>query len=76
MIMGYAAKIEDNIEAGQPIREQAGIIRRQSVRIRELVQDLNLVSQLEYEMQPLHRERVRLVRPASFLCGGSAERRA
>lgn len=60
MIMGYAARIEDNIEAGQPIREQAGIIRRQSVRIRELVQDLNLVSQLEYEMQPLHRERVRL----------------
>ena len=35
-------------------------MRKQSVKIKELVQDLNLVSQLEYEMQPLHKEQIRL----------------
>ena len=35
-------------------------MRKQSVKIKELVQDLNLVSQLEYEMQPLHKEEIRL----------------
>lgn len=35
-------------------------MRNQSVKIKELVQDLNLVSQLEYEMQPLHLEVIRL----------------
>ena len=40
--------------------EQAVIVQKQSAKIKELVQDLNLVSQLEYEMQPLHKEGVRL----------------
>ena len=35
-------------------------MQKQSAKIKELVQDLNLVSQLEYEMQPLHKEMVRL----------------
>jgi signal transduction histidine kinase len=60
MIMGYAQRIASNESATQPIREQAKIIGAQSVKIKELVQDLNLVSQLEYEMQPLHKEPVRL----------------
>ena len=37
-------------------------MERQGIKIKELVQDLNLVSQLEYEMQPLHREPIRLSR--------------
>ena len=60
MIMGYAGRIAENESASKTIQEQAEIVRKQSVRIRELVQDLNLVSQLEYEMQPLHKEMVRL----------------
>ena len=36
------------------------IVRIQSIKIKELVQDLNLVSQLEYDMQPLHKEPIRL----------------
>lgn len=62
MIMGYAARIAENKNAGREIREQAEIVRNQSIKIRELVQDLNLVSQLEYEMQPIHREPVRMAR--------------
>ena len=60
MIMGYADRIAESETANKSIREQADIIRKQSVKIKELVQDLNLVSQLEYEMQPLHKEVVRL----------------
>lgn len=60
MIMGYAERIAQSKEASTSIKEQAEIVRNQSVKIKELVQDLNLVSQLEYEMQPLHLEVVRL----------------
>ncbi len=60
MIMGYAGRIAENEAASKSIREQAEIVREQSVKIKELVQDLNLVSQLEYEMQPLAKEAVRL----------------
>ncbi len=60
MIIGYAEKIAGDKSASCSIREQAKIVRKQSNTIKELVQDLNLVSQLEYEMQPLHKEKVRL----------------
>ena len=60
MIMGYAQRIAGDHEANGNIRQEAEIIRAQSAKIKDLVQDLNLVSQLEYEMQPLHKEPVRL----------------
>lgn len=60
MIMGYAGRILESAPPSSPLQEQATIIQSQSIKIKELVQDLNLVSQLEYEMQPLHRQPVRL----------------
>jgi len=60
MIMGYAERITGDHAASQNIHQEAEIIRAQSAKIKDLVQDLNLVSQLEYEMQPLHKESVRL----------------
>ena len=60
MIMGYAQRIAGDHGAGGNIQQEAEIIRAQSAKIKDLVQDLNLVSQLEYEMQPLHKEPVRL----------------
>lgn len=60
MIMGYAGRIADDDTASNSIKEQAKIVQRQSIKIKELVQDLNLVSQLEYEMQPLQKAPVRL----------------
>ena len=44
MIMGYAERIAHENSADSHIRREAEIIRQQSVKIRELVQDLNLVS--------------------------------
>jgi len=60
MIMGYAQRIAGDHGASGNIQQEAEIIRAQSAKIKDLVQDLNLVSQLEYEMQPLHKEPVRL----------------
>ncbi|OCN03024.1 two-component sensor histidine kinase [Clostridium sp. W14A] len=60
MILGYAGRIADNKTINSSVKDQAEIVRQQSIKIKELVQDLNLVSHLEYEMQPLHKEPVRL----------------
>jgi len=53
-IMGYAGEIEGNTEISSIVREQAQIIRKQSEKLRCLISDLNLVSKLEYSMQPLN----------------------
>ncbi|WP_372631149.1 sensor histidine kinase [Cohnella sp.] len=60
MVLGYASEMEDNPELPSEQRQQAGIIRSQGEKLRSLVSDLNLVSMLEYEMQPLHIKLVRL----------------
>lgn len=60
IIMGYAQRIAGDDTVCGSVQQEAKIIRRQSAKIKELVLDLNLVSQLEYEMQPLRKEPVRL----------------
>ncbi|SDE43635.1 Signal transduction histidine kinase [Paenibacillus sp. UNCCL117] len=60
MILGYSSEMEDNADLPHEHRYQAGIIRRQGEKLRSLVNDLNLVSMLEYDMQPLHLKSVRL----------------
>lgn len=59
MVMGYADTLERNGELSEEARQQAAVIRNQSVVMKELVEDLNLTSQLEYSMQPLRMERIR-----------------
>ncbi len=54
MVLGYAGELEENKVLPEEQREQAGIIRQQGEKLRVLIQDLNLVSMLEYEMQPLN----------------------
>lgn len=60
IVMGYASQLEDDPELTQSKREQAGMIRRQSERIKALVSDLNLASKLEYDMQPIRRNAIAL----------------
>ena len=55
IVMGYASQLEEDCELSQSKREQAGVIRSQSERIKTLVSDLNLASKLEYDMQPIRR---------------------
>ncbi|MDE7247752.1 MAG: hypothetical protein K2N43_07680, partial [Lachnospiraceae bacterium] len=72
MVMGYADTLEHNEELSEEARQQAAVIRHQSMVMKELISDLNLTSQLEYSMQTLRKEEVRpieIVRgvAASFL---------
>lgn len=60
MVLGYASELEEDESASQGQRQKAGIIRQQGEKLRSLVLDLNLVSMLEYEMQPLQTKPVRL----------------
>lgn len=59
LVLGYASDMEENSYLPEEQRFQASIIRRQGEKLRSLVSDLNLVSMLEYEMQPLHLKNVR-----------------
>lgn len=60
MVLGYASDMEENGDIPTEQRREAGIIRQQAENLRSLVSDLNLVSMLEYEMQPLNKKPIRL----------------
>lgn len=53
VIMGRAEQIEHDPSASQDMRDSAQVITRQGARIRDLVEDLNVATQLEYDMQPV-----------------------
>lgn len=53
MVMGYAGQLKDDVHLTDDERRKAAIIVKQSERMRNLINDLNLASKLEYNMQPL-----------------------
>ncbi len=57
MIMGYAGQLENSKNLSEIERKKAAVIVRQSGRIKDLINDLNLASKLEYDMQPLTMKR-------------------
>ena len=54
MVMGYAGQLKEDFTLTSPQRQKAAFIVKQSERIKNLINDLNLASKLEYNMQPLH----------------------
>lgn len=64
MVMGYADTLEHDDNLSGEERQQAAVIKHQSIIMKELVEDLNLTSRLEYSMQALRKE---AVRPAAVL---------
>ncbi len=70
VVMGYADTLEHDEELSAETRQQAAMIRHQSVVMKELIADLNLTSQLEYSMQTPRREKVR---PAEVIRNIAAE---
>lgn len=60
MIMGYADSLSDDDSLSGEQRRQADIIKQQSIVIKKLIEDLNLTSKLEYDMQPLRISKFRL----------------
>ncbi len=62
LILGHAESIAQDETAPEKTRSEASVIRTQGLKIKDLVADLNAASQLDYDMQPLHQERVLLPR--------------
>lgn len=58
MVMGYATQIAEDSSLPPTIHQKSTVIVQQSTKIRDLVNDLNLASKLEYNMQVLHIEKI------------------
>jgi len=54
MVMGYAGQLQDDASLTENSRRKAAAIVRQSRRMKDLINDLNLASKLEYNMQPIN----------------------
>ncbi len=61
MIMGYASQLVDDVNLSDAEQQKASVIVQQSERIRNLINDLNLASKLEYNMQPIHTRQINLI---------------
>lgn len=61
MVMGYAGQLKEDTHLTDEDRKKAQVIVNQSARIRDLINDLNLASKLEYNMQPIHAKNENLI---------------
>lgn len=61
MVMGYAGQLENDMRLPEDDRQKAMVIVKQSKRIRNLINDLNLASKLEYNMQPVSPKKENMV---------------
>lgn len=60
MIMGYSEALANAPEISEENKQKANIITTQSIKMKKLIEDLNLISSLEYDMQPSKKKAVRL----------------
>lgn len=60
--MGHAERIEHDNALPEATRESAATISRQGIRIRDLIEDLNIATQLEYDMQPIKSDSIVMAR--------------
>lgn len=60
IILGYSDILVSNTYKNDSLQKQAIIIRNQCIRIKQLIEDLNLFTNLEYCMQPLRSEHIYL----------------
>ena len=61
MVLGYSSSLEKNHGLDSDVQEKVSEIRLQAEKIKMLVEDLNLTSKLEYDMQPLRISNIYLV---------------
>lgn len=60
MVMGYGGQLQASKDLSEKDKKKAEMIYRQSIRMKNLINDLNLASKLEYNMHPLSPEPVSL----------------
>ena len=58
MVLGYSSSLEKNHGLDSDVQEKMTEIRQQAEKIKRLIEDLNLTSKLEYDMQPLRIEEI------------------
>ncbi len=61
MVMGYAGQLKEDTGLPGEARQKAAVIVKQSERMKNLINDLNLASKLEYNMQPIHPARENMI---------------
>lgn len=61
MVMGYASQLESDDRLPEDDRKKASVIVSKSRQMKTLINDLNLASKLEYNMQPINPARQNLV---------------
>ncbi len=61
MVMGYAGQLKESPRLNAGEQQKVSAIVKQSERIRDLINDLNLASKLEYHMQPIQPAALNLV---------------
>lgn len=54
MVVGYGEQLSESTELSEENRKYASVITAQGLKIKKLIEDLNLISSLEYDMQPIH----------------------
>lgn len=59
IIMGYSEELAMAVQDKNQ-RKKAEIITAQSVKMKKLVEDLNLISSLEYDMQPAKKKKIKI----------------
>nr|WP_315045525.1 HAMP domain-containing sensor histidine kinase [uncultured Leptotrichia sp.] len=57
MIMGYASQLKTSPSLSDETGKKLSVILKQSERIKNLINDLNLASKLEYNMQPFEKKK-------------------
>ncbi len=61
VVMGYAGQLKEDVHLTDEERGKAEVIVKQSQRMRNLINDLNLASKLEYNMQPINPKKENMV---------------
>lgn len=56
MVIGYGEQLAENTELSEENQKYAAVITAQGLKIKKIVEDLNLISSLEYEMQPSNKK--------------------
>lgn len=60
MIMGYAEALEKSETLSDSQRHKAQVIKSSSIAIKKLIEDMNLISSLEYDMQPANKAPIKI----------------
>lgn len=60
VIMGYSEELSNNAKLSEESRNKAETIKTQSIKIKKLIEDLNIISSLEYDMQPSKKTNIRI----------------